>query len=62
MPRRKAVVPVLLNVQQFIERIAVRNPGGAFLIGGEKITFAIDRERDGKANAGAIDFAFREVG
>jgi hypothetical protein len=35
MPRRKAIVPAPLNVQQFIEGIAVGQPGGAFLIGGE---------------------------
>ena len=40
MPRGKAVVPARLDVQQLVERIAIGQPGGSFLIGAEQVAGA----------------------
>ena len=42
MPRRKAVVPARLDVQQFVERVAVGQPGGAFLVGAEQVAQPVE--------------------
>ena len=61
MTRRKAVVQSGLDVQQFVERISVRQPRRALLLAGEKIAQTIEGQRAGEARAGANRFAFLEV-
>ena len=45
MPRRKAVVPPGLDVQQLVERIPIRHPRRTFLIGAEKIAIELSTRR-----------------
>ena len=42
MPRRKAVVPARFEAEKFVERVAIRHPGRAFLIRGEKIAEPVE--------------------
>ncbi len=62
MPRRETVMAALLDVEQLVERIAVGEPGGAFLVGAKKIAGGVERHAHGKADAGAVDFAVLEIG
>src|SRR4051812_19020993 len=61
MPRREAVVAAGLNVEQFIQGIAVGQPGRAFLIRAEKVTRSIEGHSYREANAGANDLTVREI-
>ena len=62
MPRREAVVPAAIDVQQLVERIAVRQPRGAFLIGAKQILVLVEPHRHREANARRDDLARLEVG
>ena len=62
MARRKAIVLARLNLEQFIQWIAIRQPCGAFLVGGKQIAPRVEGQRAGESDAGANGFAFREVG
>ena len=62
MARREAVVSALLNVQQFIERVAVGQPGGAFLVGGKEVAVVVEGKPNGEANARGDDFSLGKVG
>ena len=61
MPRWEPVMASGLDVQQFIERIAVRHPCCAFLVGAKKVAMTVEREADSEANTGANRLALREV-
>src|SRR5437667_12689523 len=61
MPRRKSIMPPRLDVEQFVERIPIRQPGGAFLIGDKQVAVAVERHPDGEANAAANRLARREI-
>src|ERR1041384_896242 len=62
MPWRKAIMPSGLNVQQFIQRVAVRQPGRSLLVRAEKVAGGIEGQGDGKTDTGADDLAMGEVG
>jgi hypothetical protein len=62
MARREAVVFASLDVQQFIKRIAVWQPGCAFLISGEEVALMIKCQSTGVADASANNFASRKIG
>ena len=62
MPRREAVMPPRLDVQQLVERVAVGEPGRAFLVGREQVAEAVEGERDRKSNPRGDDLARAEVG
>src|SRR4051812_20110921 len=57
MPRREAIMAPGLNVEQFIERIAIRQPGGAFLVGAKKVASGVESQRRGPAQPGGNDLA-----
>src|SRR4051794_8823887 len=61
MPRWKAVMTAGDYLEQFIQRISVRQPCGAFLIGGKKVAAAIESHRAAETHAGANRFAFGKV-
>ena len=61
MTGREAVMKSRLDVQQLVERIAIRQPRRAFLFGGEQIAVAVEGQRTSKARAGADRFALREI-
>src|SRR5439155_20354181 len=61
MPWWKSVMAPRLNVQQFIERIAVGHPRCAFLVGAKKVAVTVEREADREADARAHRLALREV-
>ena len=62
MARRKAVVTASFNVEQFVEWIPIRQPGRSFLIGAKQIAVALERQRHGKADPRANNFAMRKIG
>ena len=62
MPRREAVMPLRLDVQQLVERVAVGEPGRPFLVGREQVAQAVEGQRDREANPGGDDLALAEVG
>ncbi len=55
-------MPARLHVQQLVERVAVGQPGGPFLIGREQIAEVVERQRDREANAGGQHLPPREIG
>src|SRR5256886_17220638 len=61
MLRWKSVMAPRLNVQEFIERIAVGHPRGAFLVGAKKVAVTVEREADSEANTGAHRLALGEI-
>ena len=50
-----------LNVQQFIHRIAIRQPRGPFLVGSEKIAMLVECERASESNPSTNCFPRFEV-
>src|SRR5688500_9984468 len=62
VPRREAIMPAGLNVQQFVEWISVGHPRRSFLIGHEQVAIPVEGHANGEANAGAYGFTLREVG
>jgi len=62
MPWWESIVSAHLNVQQFIKRVSVGQPGGPFLIGAEEIAGLIELETDREADAGGKDFSRLQVG
>ena len=62
MSRRKAIVPPRLDVQQFVEWVAVGQPGRSFLVGAKQITQSIECQGHGKPHAGTNLFAPFEIG
>ena len=61
MAGRKAVVPALLQVQQFIKWISIGHPGRSFLFSAEQITRAVKGERDRESHSGAEDLPGTKV-
>ena len=63
VPRREAVVPPTreIDVEQFVERIAIRHPGRAFLIAGEEVAVPVELQRHDvtQARRELLDFAIR---
>ena len=51
-----------LDVQQLVERVAVGEPGRAFLVGGEQVAQAVEGQPDREANARGDDLALAEIG
>ena len=73
MSRRESVVPlrrwlavwadpIQPNMEQFVERIPIRQPGGSFLFSAEEIASSIESECYRKANSCADRFAPTEIG
>lgn len=62
VPRWEAVMPSGLNMEEFIEGIAVGEPSGTFLIGAKKIARGVKTECDGPTNPGADLFSGLEIG
>src|SRR5688500_1990190 len=62
MPRRETVVPPLLDVEELVERIPVREPGRALLVGREEIPGGVEAERDRKADPRGDDLAAPQIG
>ena len=60
--RWKTIVTSGLDVQQLIQRIAVRQPGGSFLVRAEQVAFRIEGHAHGKSNSGANDLAVFKIG
>ena len=54
--------PIEPNVQQFIQRISIRQPGSTFLFRAEQIAVLIERESNREANPGADGFTLAEIG
>ena len=44
----KAIVFAALNMEQLAKRVAIRQPGGALLLGRKKVSMLIKGERAGK--------------
>src|SRR3954466_6396578 len=61
MPRREAIMAPGLNVEQFIEGIAIRQPGGAFLVGAKKVASGVESQRRGPAQPGGNDLAMLPI-
>ena len=59
--KRKPVVPPSNDVQQFVARIATREPGIAFLIGGKQIAMPVKFQPDNESQSRRQDFAFPAI-
>src|SRR5690349_11813676 len=64
MPRRKTVVQLVLEIdlKQLIQRVAVGEPSGPFLLGAEQLAKIIKANADREANAGGHDLPRFEIG
>src|SRR4051794_18638888 len=61
MARRESVVPPRLDMQQFVEGIAIRQPGWAFLVRAKKIARRIELHGYCEAHSSANGFSLRPV-
>ena len=52
----------VLDVQQLVERVAVGNPRGPFLVGREQVAVRVESQADGEANAGGDDLCVLKSG
>src|SRR5439155_14360581 len=62
MAGRKTIMAAWHDVQQFIERISVRQPRRSLLLGAEKVAQVIESDRNWKADAGYQLLFARKVG
>src|SRR5579884_3198813 len=62
MPRRKTVMPTRLDVEQFVERVAVGQPGRAFLVGAKEVAVGVERHRNGEAYSCCDSLAMPPIG
>ena len=61
VPRRKSVMLALLNMIQFVERIAVRQPGRPFLVGREQVAGAVEVQTVTEADPGRENLPFLAI-
>ncbi len=59
---REAVVTAAADVVQLVERVAVGEPGLAFLVGAEQVAVAVEGQVDAEAVTRADDLAALAVG